>query len=99
MHGPLFLRRLSDVLLERAEERVLLCGGLVCTVTELRRRVDPFQIDLLQCLARCVNEHRLAESHDTFLDAGDGTLEDDEVVLDLSVTDEASQTMKCQMWL
>ena len=87
---PIFLRSLSSVLLERTEERVLLCGSLVSTVAELGRRVDPLQLDLLQGLARGVGVHRLAESHDALLDSRDGTLEDDEVVLDLSVADEAT---------
>merc|ERR1711977_41119 len=39
-----------NVLLERTQESVLLCGGLVGTVTELRGGIDPFEVDLLQCL-------------------------------------------------
>jgi hypothetical protein len=95
MQEPI-LRSLSNVLLERTEESVLLCGGLVCTVTELRRGIDPFQLDLLQRLSGCVCEHGLAESHDTLLHTRNGTLNKDEVVLDLSVTDETTHTMRSQ---
>jgi len=42
-----------------------------------------------------VDEHGLAESDDTLLDTGDRTLNDDEVVLDLTVADEASHTVTC----
>ena len=37
-----------------------------------------------------MDEHRLAESDDALLDTGDGTLEHNEVVVDLSVADEAT---------
>jgi len=42
-----------------------------------------------------VDEHGLAESHDTLLDTGDGALNDDEIVLDLTVTNEATHTTDC----
>jgi hypothetical protein len=86
------LRGGSNILLECAQEGVLLLGGLVCTVAELRGGVNPFQVDLLQGLSRCVHEHGLAEGHDSLLDTRDGALEDDEVVLDLTVSDKATHT-------
>jgi len=79
-----------DILLERTQELSLFLEGLVCTVTELRRGVDPFQLDLLQSLSRCVDEHGFAESHDTLLNTRSGTLENKEVVLDLTVADETT---------
>lgn len=82
----------NKVLLERTQELALLGGGLVSTVTELGGGVDPFELDLLESLARGVGEHGLAESHDTLLNTWGGTLEDDEVVLDLTVADEATHT-------
>jgi hypothetical protein len=91
---PNFLRGGSDILLERAQEGVLLLRGLVRAVAELRRRVDPFQVDLLQGLPRCVHEHGLPEGHDPLLDTRDGALQDDEVVLDLAVSDEAAHTKR-----
>jgi hypothetical protein len=84
-----------NILLERTKEGVLLCGSLVCTVTKLRRRVDPLQLNLLQCLSRGVNEHRLSESHDPLLDTRNRTLEDDKVVLDLTISNKATHTASC----
>lgn len=85
---------LLDVLLESTQELVLLGRGLVCTVTELGGCIDPFEIDLLQCLSRCVDEHGLSESHDTLLNSRYGTLENKEVVLDLTISDKATHTVK-----
>ena len=62
------LRSVLDILLERTQESVLLRRSLVCTVTELGGGIDPFEVDLLQGLSRCVDEHGLSESHDTLLD-------------------------------
>jgi hypothetical protein len=74
---------------------MLLGSSLVGAVTELGRGIDPFEIDLLQSLSRCVCEHGLSEGHDTLLDTRNGTLEDEEVVLDLTITDKATQTEEC----
>jgi hypothetical protein len=63
-------------------------------VTELGRGVDPFEFDLFESLAGSVREHGFAESDDSLLDTGDRSLEQDEVVLDLTVADEATQTRK-----
>ena len=64
-------------------------------MTELGRGIDPFQIDLFQRFPACVHEHGFAEGHNSLLDAGDGTFEEDEVVLDFSVADEAAHTILC----
>lgn len=63
-------------------------------MTELGRGVDPLELDLLEGAAGGVDEHGLAEGHDTLLDTRDGTLEENEVVLDLTVADEATHTEK-----
>ena len=63
---------------------------LIRSVTELRRCIYPFEIDLLKRFAACVREHGFAESHDSLLYAGDGAFEEDEVVLDFAVADEAA---------
>lgn len=81
-----------EVLLEGTLDGLLLGGGLVGTVTELGRGVDPLELDLLEGAAGGVDEHGLAEGHDTLLDTRDGTLEQDEVVLDLTVADKATHT-------
>ena len=72
---------------------MLLGGGLVGAVTELRRGVDPFQLDLLQRSPAGVREHGFAEGHDALLNTGNGALEEDEVVLDLAVADETTHTV------
>jgi len=59
-------------------------------VTELGRSVDPFELDLLKCLAGCVREHGFSESDDSLLDTWNGALEENEVVLDLTVADKAT---------
>ncbi len=84
-----------DVLLERTQEVVLLLWGLVCTVAELRRGVDPFQVNLLQGLSRGVDEHRLSKGHDPLLDTRNRTLEDDKVVLDLTIANKATHAACC----
>ena len=61
-------------------------------MAELGRSVDPFELDLLQRLARSVREHGFPEGHDSLLDTWDGALEQDEVVLDLAVVDEATHS-------
>jgi len=40
-----------------------------------------------------VDEHGFTESDNTLLDTWDGTLEDQEIVLDLTITDETTETM------
>ena len=63
-------------------------------MTELGRGVDPFELDLLERPPRGVDEHRLAESHDTLLDTRNRALDHDEVVVDLAVANEATQTVQ-----
>jgi len=86
------LRAGGEVLLESTLVLLLLRGRLESTVSELGRGVDPLELDLLQSLARGVDEHGLAESHDSLLNTRNGALDHDEVILDLTVTDEATQT-------
>ena len=62
-------------------------------MTKLGGRIDPFEIDLLKRFAACVREHGFAEGHDSLLDAGDGAFEEDEVVFDFSVADEAAHAV------
>ena len=89
------LSRGLEVLLESTLVLPLLGGGLVSTVTELGRGVDPLELDLLESPPGGVGEHRLAESHDPLLDTRASTLDHDEVVLDLTVTDKATHTDEC----
>lgn len=63
-------------------------------MTELGRGVDPLEVDLLGGLAADLGVEGLAESHDTLLNTGNGTLDNDEVVLDLTVADETTETVK-----
>lgn len=62
-------------------------------MAELARGVDPLEVDLLEGLARRVREHALAEGDDALLDAGDAALEQEEVVLDDAVADEAAHAV------
>ena len=63
-------------------------------MTELAGRIDPFELDLLERAAGGVDEHGLAEGHDTLLDTGYGALEKNEVVLDLAVANETAHSVK-----
>ena len=60
-------------------------------MAELGRGIDPFEVDLLGGSPAGLGVESLAQGHDTLLDTGDGTFEEDEVVLDLTVVDEATQ--------
>jgi hypothetical protein len=84
------LRGGLEVLLHHTLVLPLLCWGLVGTVSELGRGVDPLELDLLERPSAGVYEHGLAESHDALLDTRAVTLEENEVVLNLTVTDEAT---------
>ncbi len=88
------LRSLSKIFLERTQELVLLCGGLIGAVSELRRRIDPLQLDFLQCLSGRVYEHRFAKSHDTLLDTRYGTLKKYKVVLNLPVANKTAHAIE-----
>ena len=59
-------------------------------MTEGRGGRDPLERDLLEGLAGGVVDEGLAEGDDTLLDTGAGSLDDDEVVLDDTVADEAT---------
>jgi hypothetical protein len=89
------LRRSLEVLLEDTLVLPLLRRCLVSTVTELGRGVDPLELDLLQRPPAGVGEHGLAQGHDALLDTRAVTLEENEVVLDLTVADEATHSAMC----
>ena len=82
----------NEILLEGTQESALLLGGLESTVTELGRGIDPFELGLLGRPPVGLGVQSLAQSHDTLLDTGDGTLKEEEVVLDLTVVDETTHT-------
>ena len=63
-------------------------------MSELGRGVDPLELNLLEGLARGVDEHGLAEGHDPLLDTRDGALDHNEVVLDLTITDETTHAIE-----
>jgi len=67
-------------------------------VTELGGGIDPLEISLLKSTAAGLGVEGLAQSHDALLDTGDGTLEEDPVVLDLTVVDEATKTVQSLAW-
>ena len=82
----------NEVLLESTHESTLLLEGLESTVAELGRSIDPLELDLLGGPPAGLRVQGLAQGHDTLLDTGDGALNHDEVVLDLTVVDEATHT-------
>ena len=85
----------GKVLLESTLVLLLLGRGLVSTVCELGRGVDPREADLLESPSGGLGEHGLSEGHDTLLDTRDGTLEHNEVIVDLTVADETTETVTC----
>jgi hypothetical protein len=59
-------------------------------VTELGGGIDPLELDLLGGPAGSLGVQSLAQSHNTLLDTGNGALDHNEVVLDLTVVDETT---------
>jgi len=82
-----------EILLECSQVLPLLRWGLVSTMAEFRRGVNPFKVDLLESSPACVYEQGLPEGNDSLLGARDGTLDHNEVVLDLTVADESTETV------
>lgn len=62
-------------------------------MTELGGGIDPLELDLLGGPAAGLGVQGLAEGHDTLLNTGDGTLKENEVVLDLTVVNEATHAV------
>jgi len=71
-------------------ESVLLGDGLETTVTELGRGIDELEGDLLESTTGGVLEEGLPEGDDTLDGSRAGTLDQDEVVLDDTVTNETT---------
>lgn len=86
------LRRRDEVLLESSQILSLLLGSLVRSVAEFGRSIDPLEVDLLESFAGCMCVERFAEGNDSLLDARDGALEKNKVILDFTVMDKATQT-------
>ena len=59
-------------------------------MTELGGGIDPLELDLLGGPAGSLGVQSLAQSHNTLLDTGNGALDHNEVVLDLTVVDETT---------
>jgi len=68
-------------------------------VTELRRSVDPFELGLLGGSPVDLGVEGLAQGHDTLLNTRDGTLEEEEVVLDLTVADETTHAVSLLVYV
>jgi hypothetical protein len=90
-----FLGSGLEILLHHTLVLPLLRRCLVGTVSELGRGIDPLELNLLERPPACVNEHGLAQSHDTLLNTRAVTLEQKEVVLDLTIADKATHTSVC----
>lgn len=74
----------------RAHEGVLLLLGLEATVAEFGRGIDELELDLFLGGAGGLGNAGLAEGDDAFLNAGDGTLDHDVVLVDLTVVGETT---------
>lgn len=70
---------------------MLLSWGLESTLTKLRSSVDPFKVGLLKGLSGGVDLEGLSKGDDSLLDTWDRTLDEEEVVLDLTISDETTQ--------
>jgi hypothetical protein len=81
----------SNVLLERTQKLVLFVLGLEHTVTKLGGSVDPLEVDLLESLAGGVGEEGFSEGEDTLLDTWARALDENEVVLDLTISGETTE--------
>jgi len=84
-----FLR--GNILLESSKEFGFLVLGLEASASEFRGGIDPFQINLLQRLPAGMNLERLPQREHPLLDTRTRALEHYKVVLDLAVSDEATQ--------
>lgn len=93
LHQPSTLNSSNKILLEGAQEGLLLLGGLESTVTKLGRGVDPFELGLLGGPPVDLGVEGLAQGHDTLLNTRNGALEEEEVVLDLTVADETTHAI------
>ena len=87
------LRGDRKILLECAQVLALLGRGLVGAVTELGRGIDPFELDLLVGPPAGVDEHGFPQGYDPLLDAGNGALDQKEVVLDDAVAHKATHAV------
>merc|ERR1719159_2068004 len=86
-------KKLGDnfaILLERAHEALLLLGGLEATVAHLGSGVDELEVDVLQSGTGSLLQQRLAEGDGTLLGANDATLDQNKVILDKTVVNEAT---------
>lgn len=79
-----------EILLEGSLESLLLGGSLEATTSSVGGGIDPLELDLLESTTRSVSKKRLTEGHDTTTDTGDGSLDENKVVLDITVVDESS---------
>jgi len=77
-------------LLDATEEAGLLVGGLEATVTDLGGGIDELEGDLLEGRTGGLREEGLTESDNTLLWATDTTLNHQPILVDLTVTDEAT---------
>jgi len=80
----------SLLLLEWSHGLLLLLDGLEASVAELGCGVDELEGNDLGGTAVGLGEQRLTQGDDALLHAGDGTLEHDVVLVDLSVVREAT---------
>ncbi len=73
------------------EELLLLLSSLEATVTDLGGGIDELEVDLLARSSGGGDDNGLAEGDDTLAGTDDGTLDHDEVLVDLTVLREATK--------
>lgn len=83
-------RNLLKILLEGTQESVLFSRSLEATLTKLRGSVDPFELNLLKGSTGSVDSEGLSKSDNSLLGTRDGTLDDKEIVVDFTISDETT---------
>ena len=60
-------------------------------MTELTRRINPLETNLLRRPSRSLLDQRLSQSHDAFLDPRTTSFDHNEIIIDRTITDEAAK--------
>jgi hypothetical protein len=81
----------DEILLEGAQEARLFSMRLEPTMTKLASSINPLKTNLLGSPSTRLLEQRLSQSHDPFLDSRTTTLDHDEIIIDGTVSDKATE--------
>lgn len=80
----------SEAGLDGAKELLSLVSGLETTMSNLGGGIDELELDLLEGVSGDLGSEGLSEDNDSLSGSEDGSLEHDEVLLDGSVSSEAT---------